>query len=129
MGMSLPKTRSKLLCAITFEARCYDVDVAWGRTRGPDIAARRPGQRLVVEAKGQVRTPRPQQVNYFLGALGELLQRMDDPAATYGLALPDHRQYRGLVNRLPTLLRQRLGLVVNFVSRERDAIAVDEDRA
>ena len=40
-------------------------------------------------------------VNYFLGALGELLQRMDSPAARYGLALPAHGQFIGLINRLP----------------------------
>ena len=45
----------------------------------------------------------PQQVNYFLGAIGELTQRMADPDAVYGLALPDNRQYRGLVDRLHAL--------------------------
>ena len=31
----------------------------------------------------------PQQVNYFVGMLGELVQRMDDVQASYGIALPD----------------------------------------
>ena len=55
------------------------------------------------------------QVSYFLGALGELVQRMNDPNARYALALPDHPQYRGLVNRLPSLARTRLNLEVFFV--------------
>jgi hypothetical protein len=59
----------------------------------------------------------PQQVSYFLGALGELLQRMSDPVATYGLALPDSQQYRGLAARLPTLAWQRLRLTVLFVGK------------
>jgi len=40
-------------------------------------------------------------VNYFLGALGELIQRMTDVTATYGLALTNNKQYRGLVQHLP----------------------------
>lgn len=96
------------------EADGWTVTVAWGRERGIDIDGRWEGQRVVIEAKGEA-PPGPQQVNYFLGALGELIQRMDDPTATYGVALPDHRQYRGLVERLPSLAKERLGLRVWFV--------------
>ena len=59
----------------------------------------------------------PQQVNYFLGARGELLQRMSDPVAIYGLALPDSQRYRGLAARLPALAWQRLRLTVLFVGK------------
>ena len=103
-----------------------NVRVAWGRQRGIDIEATRsePPDRLVIEAKGEA-TLQPQQVNYFLGALGELLQRMNDPNARYGLALPDNRQYRGLVQRLPTLVWTRLNLIVFFVRRLPDGYDVD----
>ena len=94
----------------------FTVTVAWGRTRGIDIDASRGSDRLIIEAKAEVPNP-PQQVNYFLNALGELVQRMNDPNARYGLALPDNRQYRGLVDRLPPLARARLGLNVYFVRR------------
>jgi hypothetical protein len=50
-----------------------------------------------------------------LQALGELVQRMDEPASQYGLALPDNARYRGLVDRLPALARQRMHLTVFFV--------------
>jgi len=53
-------------------------------------------------------------VNYFLG---ELLQRMSDPEATYGLASLDSRQYLGLAARLPALAWQRLRLTGLFVSK------------
>ena len=58
----------------------YRVRVAWGRQRGIDIDAARsePFDRFIIEAKGEAAL-QPQQVNYFLGALGELIQRMDDP--------------------------------------------------
>jgi hypothetical protein len=42
-------------------------------------------------------------VNYFLGALGEILQRMEDPTAKYSIALPDLQQFRNLWKKLPSL--------------------------
>ena len=65
-----------------------------------------------------------QQGNYFLGALGELVQRMDDPNARYALALPDNRRYRGLVARLPELARLRLNLTILFVSDDGEVTEV-----
>lgn len=56
-------------------------------------------------------------MNYFLNVPGELVQRMDDPDAAYGLAVPNHRQYHGLVDRLPLLARRRLSLDVLFVEK------------
>ncbi len=97
-------------------AEGYEVSVAWARTRGIDIDARRTEDRIILEAKGEAAL-QPQQVNYFLGALGELVQRMSDPDARYGLALPDNPQYRGLVRRLPHVAWERLKLVVFFVVR------------
>lgn len=53
----------------------------------------------------------PQRVNYLLGALGELVQRMDDSASTYGLAFPDNRQYRVAPSRgCPRSLSDERGL-------------------
>jgi hypothetical protein len=75
-----------------------------------------PAEVLLLEAKGSAQNP-PQQVNYFLGALGELLQRMSEPSAAYGLALPDNAQYCGLASRLPPLVWERLNFTVLFVSK------------
>ena len=108
--------------------RGFDVSVAWDRVRGIDIDARHAdGRRYVIEAKAEVGKSGPQQVNYFVSMLGELVQRMDDVQASYGIALPDNRQYRGLVNRLPTLARERLRLAVFWVSREGDKLTVEVD--
>jgi hypothetical protein len=93
------------------------VTVAWGRQHGIDIRAVSGAEVMLLEAKGSAMNP-PQQVNYFLAALGELLQRMSDPEATYGLALPDSQQYRGLAASLPALAWQRLRLTVLFVSKD-----------
>lgn len=109
------------------DALGYTVTVAWGRTRGIDIEATHlTKSRQVIEAKGEA-TSDQQQGNYFLGALGELLQRMSDPDATYALALPDNRRYRGLVQRLPALARQRLALRVYWVKRMSDGLEVEVD--
>jgi len=94
----------------------FRVSIAWGHERGVDITAVSSMEVLLIEAKGSAQNP-PQQVNYFLAALGELLQRMTDPSATYGLALPDNAQYRGLVSRLPPLVWERLKFTTLFVSK------------
>jgi len=75
------------------ESRGYEVAVAWGRSHGIDLHATGPEGRIAIEAKGDVPS-RPQQTNYSIGALGELVQRMSDPEASYGLALPDVRVFR-----------------------------------
>lgn len=103
----------------------YTVTIAWGHQRGIDIEAQDSVSRLVIEAKGEA-SLQPQQVNYFLGALGELVQRMSDPDARYGLALPDNRQYQGLVERLPGLAWERLRLLIFMVSRCGDGYVVRE---
>jgi hypothetical protein len=59
--------------------------------------------------------------------LGELIQRMDDPEATYAIALPDNRQYRGLVSRLPSLAKRRMTLTVFWVDRTSDGLTVEEE--
>jgi len=108
------------------KARGWTVEIAWGRSHGIDIEAFRDGRRLILEAKGDCAS-QPQQTNYFLGATGELAQRMSDPGATYGLALPDSRTFRGLVSRLPALTRERLVQVVYFVKPAAEGFAVELD--
>jgi hypothetical protein len=94
----------------------WQVTIAWGHKPGIDIVAQRNGERLVLEAKGEG-SHLPMRVNFFLGALGELLQRMDSPGAMYGLVLPAHRQYVGLILRLPAWVKARLGLLFYLVRR------------
>ena len=89
--------------------------VAWGKAQGVDVIATRDGHSWIIEAKG-TGSSQPMRVNYFLGALGELLQRMNDPAARYSLALPDLPQFRRLWERLPGTAKQRLGLSALFVT-------------
>ena len=115
-GALLTEDEVKQAAAAYLTSMGWSVAVAWGHTRGIDIEASRDDERLVLEAKGEV-SLQPQQVNYFLGAVGELVQRMSDPTSQYGLALPDNHQYRGLVARLPEVARRQVVQVVLFVTR------------
>jgi hypothetical protein len=90
--------------------------VAWGRTPGIDIDARRNETRWIIEVKGPG-SRSPMRVNYFIGVLGETLQRMDDASAKYSIALPDLKQYRGLWERLPDLAKRRTGITLLLMSK------------
>jgi hypothetical protein len=125
--MSSPITEDEVKGAVRdrLMAEGFDVTVAWGREPGIDVMARHAdGRRYVIEAKAEKGVTGAQQHNYFVGLLGELVQRMNDPHATYAIALPENRQYRGLVGRLPGLARERLGLQVFWVARTEDGFRV-----
>jgi hypothetical protein len=64
-------------------------------------------------------------VNYFVVILGEVLQRMENPAARYSIALPDMRQFRGLWARLPSLAKKRLGITALFVGEDGEVEEVE----
>lgn len=65
------------------------------------MIATRGSERLIIEAKGES-SLNPMYNNYFLGALGELVQRMDGPGARYGLAFPAHKKFVRLATELPS---------------------------
>jgi hypothetical protein len=104
----------------------WSVTIAWGRAHGIDIEAHRGTEHLYLEAKGESGNT-AQQVSYFIGALGELVQRLRDPTAIYGVALPDNGQYRRLVERLPRLAWERLNLTVLLVDKA-DRVSVQARR-
>lgn len=93
--------------------------VAWGKAHGIDILAEKDGHKWIIEVKG-CGSRNAMRVNYFLAILGETLQRMDDPKARYGIALPDMRQYRNLWSKLPQLAKERTGIEAIFVAENGD---------
>lgn len=95
----------------------WDTQIAWGRTHGIDIDAIRDKERWIIEVKG-IGSSNPMNVNYFLGILGETLQRMVDPNAKYSIALPDIKQFRNLWYRLPILAKKRTGITALFINEE-----------
>lgn len=95
----------------------WAVEVAWGHKLGVDIDARKNGKRWLIEVKGPG-SRQPMRVNYFIGILGETLQRMNDPDARYSIAFPDMRQYRGLWERLPQLAKERTTIDMLLIDSE-----------
>lgn len=91
--------------------------VAWGKSRGIDIVATRGSERWVIEVKGIGSRPE-MRVNYFIGILGETLQRMDDPNSKYSIALPDVSQFHGLWGRLPHVAKERTKITALFVNEQ-----------
>ena len=55
-------------------------------------------------------------VNYFLHALGEILQRMNNKEAKYSIAFPDLKQFRNLWERLPQLAKERTQATALFIN-------------
>ncbi len=93
----------------------WKVKVAWGRDHGVDIEAIKENRRWLIEVKGHGSRD-AMRVNYFLGILGEMLQRMEDSNAKYSIALPDIQQFRNLWTRLPLLAKSRTGITAIFVT-------------
>ena len=93
----------------------WTVEVAWHKTHGPDLDARRGSERWLIEVKG-AGSREQMRANYFLNVLGEILQEMRYEEAAYSVAFPDMQQYRRLWKRLPKLAKHRLGLSALFVS-------------
>lgn len=105
----------KAAIAKMLESTGWAVEVAWGRTRGIDIAATRGGERWVIECKGTGSSP-PMQNNFFLGAVGELLQRMHHVHTKHSVAFPDVKKYRRLWSELPATVKERLQVTALFVT-------------
>jgi len=111
VGLNEDEIKSALKSAL--EGHGYEVKVKWGQKPGPDIEAFS-GRKLVLEAKGEG-SYRQMLGNYFLQALGEILQRMSDSSASYGIAFPAHPSYIELVLNLPKRVREALQLDFYFV--------------
>ena len=95
----------------------WNTKVAWGHNRGIDIDATKNDKRWVIEVKGPGSRPEMRN-NYFIGILGEMLQRMDDENARYSIAFPKTEKYLRLWNELPRLAKERTTI---------DLILVDEN--
>ncbi|NLT96942.1 MAG: MarR family transcriptional regulator [Christensenellaceae bacterium] len=99
------------------ENQGWEVKIAWEKNHGVDIEATKSGDRWLIEVKG----PGSRQAmrhNYFLGILGDTLQRMDDDNARYSIAFPEMAVYRELWNRLPKLAKQRTKIDMLLVDKD-----------
>lgn len=121
---ALSEDEIKSVLAAWLRAQGWESKVAWGNARGIDIDARRGAERWIIEVKGPG-SRQPMRVNYFVGILGETLQRMDDANARYSIVFPDLPQYRGLWQRLPALAKSRTQISIIFVSKDGTIDALD----
>ena len=103
----------------------YEVAVIFGQAEGIDIEAAKGNERILIEARGEAGSAE-QQTDYFLTALGSIVQWMSDTDARYGIAVPDNEVNRKLVQGLPPLSRSRLNLTVFYVKRDGDKLQVAE---
>lgn len=114
-GLSEDEVKAHL--AAWLQSQGWEARVAWGKARGVDILATQGERRWIIEVKG-LGSLQPMRVNYFIGMLGETLQRMADPEAKYSIAMPDVGQFRGLWERLPQLAKQRTQITALFVTNQ-----------
>jgi hypothetical protein len=112
VGMQEDELKAAIKSAL--EHRGYEVAVVWGKGGGSDIVATSGNSRIVIEAKSEGAS-RQALGNNFLQVLGQILQRMSDDAAQYGVGLPAHASYIELVLKLPRRVRQSLRLDFYFV--------------
>jgi hypothetical protein len=99
----------------------WQVQIAWGHSQGVDIEARKGTKHWLIEAKGSG-SLHPMRVNYFLSVIGETLQHMSDPDASYSIAFPDMQQFRNLWGRLPALAKSRTQISVLFVGKDGNVV-------
>ena len=112
MGMSEDEVKQKL--KEWLESNGWEVKVNWGHARGIDIDATRGEERWIIEAKGSG-SRNEMKNNYFLGALGETLQRMNVESAYFSVAFPDLQKFRRLWAELPALVKVKLKMTALFV--------------
>lgn len=125
VAKGLSEDRVKQILERWLRAQGWEARVAWGKAHGVDIVAIRGQEKWFIEAKGGG-SRSAMRVSYFLGALGETLQRMDDPDARYSIALPDIQQFRRLWGRLPPLAKSRTHLTALFVNESGNVRAEEE---
>ena len=112
LGMSEDEVKQKL--KEWLESDGWEVRVKWGHARGIDIDATRGEERWIIEAKGSGSRTEMRN-NYFLGVLGETLQRMNEESASFSVAFPDLQKFRRLWAELPTVVKVKLKMTALFV--------------
>lgn len=123
-SMGLGEDQVKTALKAHLERNGWSVEVAWGRARGVDVVALRGTERWIIECKGAGSIP-PMQNNYFVGVIGELMQRMSDERAKHSIAFPDVPKFRRLWSELPLMVKERLKLSALMVAEDGGVVEVN----
>jgi hypothetical protein len=111
----IPEKKMKQALEKFLQAKEWKAEINWREWHGNDIEAIKGSDRWVIEVKGSGSYD-AMNLTGFLSVLGEILQRMDDPACKYSIAIPDIAPFRRMWNRLPDLAKYRLGITALFVN-------------
>ena len=106
--------RTKQILGEFLASAGWEPQIGWGPSHGVDIEAKRGAARWVIEVK--VPEPPTMVVEAFVSVLGKILQRMHDPGSKYSIAVPDAEPFHRLWERLPILVKKRVGITALFVS-------------
>jgi len=101
----------------------WTCEIAWGTAKGVDITATKDNQHWIIEVKGEGSRTQ-MRGNYFLSALGEILQRMENKNNKYSIAFPAMQRYKKLWDNLPQLVKERLNITCFFVDKECNVIEI-----
>ncbi len=110
----LTSERTKQILRAYLATDGWKLGAAWGASHGIDIDARRNGARWIIEV-GIPQDRACDVAGTFVSAVGKILQRMQEPAPKYSIAVPDTEPFHRLWERLPVLVKKRIGLTVLFV--------------
>jgi hypothetical protein len=116
-GEFLSEDQIKKMLEIELKKTGWNVDMADGGLHGIDVDAHRGKERWIIKVKGPG-TRNEMRINDFIGILGELLHKMNDPNARYSIALPDLEQFRRLWKKLPGLAKERTGISIVYINKE-----------
>jgi hypothetical protein len=110
----MPDRRMKQYLESFLVSQGWDPEINWSSNHGIDIEAKRDLQHWIIQVT-KAGPPTSPPNNSFIFVLGEILQRMDDPAAKYSVAMPDTRPFYRLWKRLPWQVKNKTGLSALFV--------------
>jgi hypothetical protein len=94
--------------------RGWEIEEIKATNRGIDLDARMHAIRWTIRSNC-FQLSREGIIVSFVSAIGEIVQRMNDPNRKYSIVLPDIPPFRRLWERLPVTAKERIRITVLFV--------------
>ena len=120
-----PEDKVKSLLKERLEREGWNVNtISLGYEKGRDLEAQKGDLTIIIEAKGEPKSPLTylvQRRSYVQGALASIAAWMkeENPKTRYLIAFPENGYYpRGVKNLIPALVRKKLGLLAVFINED-----------